>query len=153
MLLRDRIRDDMKTALKAGEKDRLGTIRLILAAIQQADVTQEMSGGKAIDEAAVVGVLTRMVKQRRDSIEQFTKGNRPELAAREVAEIAVIEHYMPTQMDQAATEAAIKAIIVKTSAQGPKDMGKVMAELKTAYAGQMDFGAASGLVKKLLSPK
>jgi uncharacterized protein len=151
MQLRDRIKDDMKTALKAGEKDRLGTIRLMLAAIQQADVAQEMGGGKAIDEAGVLAVLTKMVKQRRDSVEQFTKGNRPELAAKEEAEIKIIEAYMPKQMDEAGMTAAIKAAIAKSGATSPKDMGRVMSELKSAHAGAMDFQKASALVKALLA--
>lgn len=151
MLLRNRVKDDMKTAMKAGEKQRLGTIRLILAAIQQADVAAEMGGGKPLDEPSILGVMTKMVKQRRDSIEQFTKGNRPELAAVEAAEITVIEAYMPKQMDEAASLAAIKAAIAKSGALSPKDMGKVMAELKGTHAGAMDFQKASNLVKQLLS--
>ncbi|MFM2423086.1 MAG: Aspartyl/glutamyl-tRNA(Asn/Gln) amidotransferase subunit [Pseudomonadota bacterium] len=151
MQLRDRIKDDMKTAMKAGDKDRLGTVRLILAEIQKADVAAEMGGGKALDEPGVLGVLTKMVKQRRDSVEQFTKGNRPELAAKEQAEIAIIEAYMPQQMDEAAVTSAIKAAIAKTGANSPKDMGKVMGELKATHSGAMDFQKASALVKQMLS--
>jgi uncharacterized protein len=151
MPLRDQIKDDMKAAMKAGEKERLGTVRLILAAIQKADVAAEMGGGKPLDDAGVLSELVKMVKQRRDSVEQFTKGNRPELAAKETAEIAVIEAYMPKQMDEAGITQAIKAAIAKTGAAGPKDMGKVMGELKAAHAGAMDFQKASALVKQLLT--
>ena len=147
-MLRQRLTDDMKAALRAGEKVRLGTVRLILAAIQSAD--NEPSAKGPTDDAGIVTVLGRMVKQRRDSVEQYTKGNRPELAAIETAEIAVIEAYLPKQMDEDAMRQNITAAIGETGAAGAKDMGKVMGVLKTRHAGQMDFGRASGLVKDLL---
>lgn len=147
-MLRQRLTDDMKAALRAGEKVRLGTVRLILAAIQSAD--NEPSAKGPTDDAGIVTVLGRMVKQRRDSVEQYTKGNRPELAAIETAEIAVIEAYLPKQMDEDAMRQAITAAIGETGAAGAKDMGKVMGVLKARHAGQMDFGRASGMVKELL---
>lgn len=147
-MLRQRLTDDMKAALRAGEKERLGTVRLILAAIQSAD--NEPSAKGPTDDAGIIAVLGRMIKQRRDSVEQYTKGNRPELAAKETAEIAIIEGYLPKQMDEPATRAAITSAIGETGAAGPKDMGKVMGLLKTRYVGEMDFGHASGIVKELL---
>ena len=148
--MRDRINDDLKTAMKAGEKDRVGTLRLINSAIKSADIDARPSGKDKISDADILSVLAKMVKQRRDSIEQFNAGGRPELAAKEAAEITVIEGYLPTQMSDDEAKGAIAAIIKETGAAGPKDMGKVMAALKAKYAGQMDFGKASGLTKELL---
>ena len=147
-MLRQRLSDDMKTALKAGEKERLGVIRLMISAMKSADMEPAAKG--PIDDAGIIAVLTKMVKQRRDSVEQFKNGNRPELAAKETAEIAIIEAYLPQMMGEAEAKAAIAALIKETGAAGPKDMGRVMAGLKAKFAGQMDFGRASGLVKELL---
>ena len=146
--MRDKINDDLKTAMKAGDKDRVGTLRLINSAIKSADIDARPKD--KISDADILTVMAKMIKQRRDSIEQFTAGGRPELAAKEAAEIAVIEGYMPAQMSEADAKAAIAAAIKETGAAGPKDMGKVMAALKAKYAGQMDFGKASGLTKDLL---
>jgi uncharacterized protein len=146
--MRDKINDDLKTAMKAGEKDRVGTLRLINAAIKSADIDARPKD--KISDVDILTVMAKMIKQRRDSIEQFTAGGRPELAAKEAAEIAVIEGYMPAQMSEADAKAAIAAVIKETGAAGPKDMGKVMAALKAKYAGQMDFGKASALTKDLL---
>jgi uncharacterized protein YqeY len=148
--MRDKINDDLKTAMKAGDKDRVGTLRLINSAIKSADIDARPSGKDKITDAEILSVMAKMIKQRRDSIEQFTAGGRPELAAQEAAEIAVIEGYMPAQMSEADAKAAIAAAIKETGAAGPKDMGKVMAALKAKYAGQMDFGKASALTKDLL---
>jgi uncharacterized protein YqeY len=148
--MRDKINDDLKTAMKAGEKDRVGTLRLINSAIKSADIDARPSGKDKISDADILSVLAKMVKQRRDSIEQFNAGGRPELAAKEAAEITVIEGYLPKQMSDDEAKAAIAAIIKETNAAGPKDMGKVMAALKAKYAGQMDFGKASALTKDLL---
>jgi uncharacterized protein len=148
--MRDRINDDLKTAMKAGEKDRVGTLRLINSAIKSADIDARPSGKDKISDADILSVLAKMVKQRRDSIEQFNAGGRPELAAKEAAEITVIEGYLPKQMSDDEAKAAIAAIVKETGAAGPKDMGKVMAALKAKYAGQMDFGKASALTKDLL---
>jgi uncharacterized protein YqeY len=146
--MREKINDDLKTAMKAGDKDRVGTLRLVNAAIKSADIDARPKD--KISDADILGVLAKMIKQRRDSIEQFTAGGRPELAEKEAAEIAVIEAYMPKQMSEAEAKAAIAAIIKETGAAGPKDMGKVMGALKAKYAGQMDFGKASALTKDLL---
>jgi uncharacterized protein len=147
-MLRQRLTDDMKTAMKAGETERRDTIRLIISAMKAAD--NETKDATLIGDDGIVQVMTRMVKQRRDSIDQYAKGGRQDLADKEIAEITVIEAYLPKQMDEAAAKAAIAAIITETGATGAKDMGKVMGALKAKYAGQMDFGKASGLVKELL---
>src|SRR5262245_50581771 len=148
--MRDKINDDLKTAMKAGDKDRVGTLRLVNSAIKSADIDARPSGKDKISDADILSVLAKMVKQRRDSIEQFNAGGRPELAAKEQAEIDIIEGYLPKQMSEDEAKAAIAAVIKETGAAGPKDMGKVMAALKAKYAGQMDFGKASGLTKDLL---
>ena len=148
--MREKINDDLKTAMKAGEKDRVGTLRLINAAIKSADIDARPSGKDKVDEAGVLAVLAKMIKQRRDSIEQFVAGGRQELADKEAAEIKVIEAYLPKQMDVAEAKAAIAAVIAEVGAASQKDMGKVMAALKARYAGQMDFGKASAAVKELL---
>lgn len=148
--MREKINDDLKTAMKAGEKDRVGTLRLINAAIKAADIDARPSGNDKISDSDILLVLTKMVKQRRDSIEQYVSGGRPDLAEKEQSEINVIELYLPQQMSEDETKTAIVAVIAETGAEGPKDMGKVMAALKAKYAGQMDFGKASGLTKDLL---
>jgi uncharacterized protein YqeY len=149
-MMREKINDDLKTAMKAGEKDRVGTLRLVNAAIKSADIDARPSGKDKVDEAGVLAVLTKMIKQRRDSIEQFVAGGRQELADKEAAEIKVIEAYLPKQMDVAEAKAAIAAAIAEVGAASQKDMGKVMAALKARHAGQMDFGKASAAVKELL---
>jgi uncharacterized protein len=148
--MRERINDDLKAAMKAGAKDRVGTLRLINAAIKSADIEARPSGKDKITDADILGVLARMIKQRRDSIEQYKAGGRQDLAEKESAEITVIEGYMPKQMSEAEAKAAIAAAIKETGAASPKDMGKVMGALKAKYTGSMDFGKASGLVKELL---
>lgn len=153
-MLRDQITQAMKDAMKSGQKDRLGTVRLMLSAIKDRELGIGTGGaapaGGAITDADIVQLLQKMVKQRRDSIETYNQGNRPELAAKEAAEIAVIEEFMPKMMDEAAAKAAITALIQEVGAAGPKDMGKVMGAMKTRYAGQIDFGQASSWVKELL---
>ena len=141
-----KISSDIKTAMKAGDKIKTGTLRLINAAIQ----TAEIESRKDLDDAAVIAVMTKMVKQRRDSIAQYTSGNRPDLAAIEQAEIAIIEAYLPKQMDDAAVTDAIASAVKESGAVSAKDMGKVMAILKAKYAGQMDFQKASAAVKAAL---
>ena len=148
--MRDKINADLKEAMKAGEKDRVGTLRLINAAIKSADIDARPSGKDKITDADILAVLAKMVKQRRDSIEQFTAGGRQDLADKEGAEIAIIEVYLPKQMSETEAKAAIAAVIKETGAAGPKDMGKVMGALKAKYTGQMDFGKASAQVKELL---
>lgn len=147
-MLRQKLTDDMKSALKAGEKERLGTIRLVISEIKKADVATATS--KELDDAGIAALMGKMLKQRRDSVEQFEKGGRQDLAAKEKAEIAVIEAYLPKQMSDDDARAAISALIKEIGAAGPKDMGKVMGALKTKFAGQMDFAKANGLVKDLL---
>ena len=149
-MLREKLNSDMKDAMRAGDKARLGTIRLMNSAIKSADIDARPSGKDKITDAEILQVLAKMIKQRRDSVEQFTSGGRPELAASETAEIAVIESYMPKQMTEAEVKAAASALIKETAAAGVKDMGKVMAAMKEKYAGQIDFGKASALVKGLL---
>ena len=144
--MRERVKEDTKTAMKAGDKTRTGVLRLISAAFQSA----EIEARAPLSPAAELAVMTKMVKQRRDSIAQFTSGGRPDLAAVEEAEIAIIEAYLPKQMDEAQSKSAIAALIKDIGAAGAKDMGKVMGALKDNYAGQMDFGKASGWVKELL---
>ena len=149
-MFRDRFTSDLKEAMRAGEKLRVSTIRLITAAIKSADIEARPAGKDPIDDAAITNVLAKMIKQRRDSAEQFAKGGRPEMAASELAEIAIIESYLPKQMDEASTKTAVAKAIADTGAASPKDMGKVMAALKAAYAGQMDFGKVGGIVKDAL---
>lgn len=147
--MRTRINEAVKTAMKSGDKPRLATLRLITAAIKDRDLNQA-AGAEPVGDADIVTVLQKMVKQRRESIDVYRKNGREELAAQEEAEIAVIEEYLPQQMDDAATRAAVAETIASIGAQGLKDMGKAMAALKERYAGTMDFGKASGLVKELL---
>ena len=144
--MRSRISNDIKAAMKSGDKARVGVLRLINAAVQSAEIEAK----KELDDAGILAVMTKMVKQRRDSIDQYTKGGRPDLAAVEQAEIAIIEAYLPKQMDEAASKAAVAGLIKELGAAGPKDMGKVMGALKERFAGQMDFGKASGWVKEAL---
>lgn len=149
-MLRDRFMSDLKEAMKAGDKPRLGTIRLMQAALKEKDIEARGAGKGPISDDEILQLLQKMVKQRQESAKMYTDGGRPELAEQETAEIAVITAYLPKQMDEAEAKAAIAAVIAETGAAGVKDMGKVMGELKARYAGQMDFGKASPLVKQLL---
>lgn len=149
-MLRDRFMSDLKEAMKAGEKPRLGTIRLIQAALKDKDIEARGAGKGPIPDDEILQLLQKMVKQRQESAKMYGDGGRPELADQENAEIAIISVYLPQQMDEAETRAAIAAVIAETGAAGVKDMGKVMAALKARHAGQMDFGKASPLVKQLL---
>jgi len=147
MSLKGQITEDMKSAMKAGDKDRLKTVRLILAAIKQIEVDTR----EELDDAAVLTVLTKMVKQRRDSVDQFEKGNREDLAAIERAEIAVLNEYLPDQLSAEELAAMIDEAIRATGAEGIRDMGKVMAELKSKAAGRADMGALGAQVKQRLT--
>jgi len=149
-MLRDRFMSDLKEAMKGGDKPRLGTIRLIQAALKDKDIEARGAGKGPISDDEILQLLQKMVKQRQESAKMYGDGGRPELADQENAEIAVISLYLPKQMDEAEAKAAIAAVIAETGAAGVKDMGKVMGELKARYAGQMDFGKASPLVKQLL---
>lgn len=148
--MRQTISDALKTAQKAQDKGRVSTLRLVNAAIQTRDIENRGAGKPAASDDEVLQILAKMVKQREESIKAYEDGKRPELAELERAEIAIIREYMPKQMDAAETEAAIRAVIAETGAAGIKDMGKVIAVLRGRYAGQMDFGKASGAVKALL---
>jgi uncharacterized protein YqeY len=146
MCLKAQITDDMKSAMKAGEKDRLRVVRLILAAIKQVEVDQRI----AMDDAAVLTVLDKMVKQRRDSVEQFRAGNRNDLADIELAEIAILETYLPEQLSDNELDELIATALAATGASSIRDMGKVMAEIKTRAAGRADMGAVGAKVKARL---
>lgn len=146
MTLKNQISDDMKTAMKAGDKDRLKVIRLILSAIKQIEVDKRVELG----DSDVLSVLNKMVKQRRDSVTQFTDGGRDDLAAIETAEIAVIEHYLPAQLSADDVAALVDQAIADTGAESLRDMGKVMAAVKQKAEGRADMGAVSGLVKTKL---
>ena len=149
------IRDDIKAAqiaaMKAGDKESRGAITLIQSAIKNRDIEARTGKAPEDDDALVVEVLQKMVKQRRESIEMYTKGGRQKLAEAEAAEVAVIERFLPKQMSEAETAAAIEAIKAELGASGMKDMGRVMAELKARHASTLDMSKASAAVKAALS--
>jgi uncharacterized protein YqeY len=149
------IRDDIKAALvaamKGGDKAATGTIRLIQSAIKNRDIELRTSSQTPDDDLTVTEVLQKMIKQRRESIELYDKGNRPELANAERAEVDVIERFLPQQMSEDEAKAAIQAIVTELGASSVKDMGRVMAALKERHAGQIDMSKASGLVKGALA--
>ena len=147
MSLKTRLTDDMKSAMKAGEKDRLGVIRLLNAAIKQREVDERI----ALDDAQVLAVLEKQVKQRKDSITQYEGAGREDLAAVERYELGVIQAYLPEQMGSAELQAAVDAAIAETGARGQADMGKVMALLKPRLAGRADMGAVSALLRNALA--
>jgi hypothetical protein len=149
-VLRNNINESVKAAMKAQDKPRLGTLRLMNAAIKNADIEAERAG-KSLAEDDLLGLLQKMIKQRQESVDIYEKGGRKELADQERGEIEVIKGFLPQQMSEAEAKAAIAAVIKDTGAAGMKDMGQVMAALKERHAGTMDFGKASGLVKGLLS--
>ena len=147
MSLKGQITEDMKSAMKAGEKDRLKVVRLILAAIKQIEVDTR----EDLDEATVLAVLTKMVKQRRDSVEQFEQGNREDLAAIERAEIVILDTYLPEQLSATELAVMIDKVIQATGASGIRDMGKVMGQIKVKASGRADMGAVSAVIKERLS--
>jgi uncharacterized protein YqeY len=147
MTLKAQIQQDMKTAMKSGDKDRLKVIRLILAAVKQIEIDKRIE----LDDAAVLVVLNKMVKQRHDSVTQFTDGGRIDLADIETAEIAVLEDYLPEQLSAADLEALIDQVIAETGADSMRDMGKVMGLIKEKAEGRADIGAASAKVKARLA--
>lgn len=149
--MREQFTEEMKAAMRAGDKPRLGTIRLIMAALKDKDIEARGAGRGQATADEILGTLQKMIKQRQESAEVYDKGGRPELAAGERAEIAVISAFLPKQMDETEVKAAIAAAIATTGAASMKDMGKVVAELRARFAGQMDFGKASGLVKAALN--
>ena len=146
MALREQLNEDNKIAMKAREKDKLGALRLMLSAVKQKEVDERIT----LDDAAVIGVVEKMIKQRRESIAQFEKAARQDLADKEKAEIAVLEAYLPKQLSQAEVEAAVAEAIASTGAKSAADMGKVMGVVKPKLAGKADMGRVSALVKMKL---
>ena len=147
MSLKNQIIEDMKSAMKAGEKDRLKVVRLIMAALKQVEVDSRTE----LDDAGVLAVLDKMVKQRRDSVDQFEKGGREDLAAIERAEIEVIQAYLPEQLSAEEIAALVDEVIAATGAEGIRDMGKVMGQIKASAAGRADMGVVSAAVKERLN--
>lgn len=152
MSLRDQINADLKDAMKAGDKRKLATIRLMNSAIKDKDISARTEGhdSEKVADAVVMDVFAKMVKQRQDSIAAFDAGGRAELAQAEREEMAIIQSYMPKQMGDDEAKAAIAGVVAAVGATSVKDMGKVMAELKAKYSGQIDMGKAGGVVKALL---
>jgi len=150
-MIRDEIKAVLVGAMKSGDTARRDAIRLIQAALKNRDIELRGSAKPPEDDVLVTEVLQKMIKQRRESIDMYERGGRPELAAAEAAEVAVIEAFLPTQMDEAQTAAAIDAIVAETGAASVKDMGRVMALMKERHAGEVDMGKASAAVKARLS--
>jgi uncharacterized protein len=151
MAIRDDVTAAVKDAMRARDADRLSALRLIASAIKDKDIAMRGEGAAGpAGDAEVLAILSKMVKQRQESAKVYVQGGRPELAAKEEAEIAVIETYLPRQMSADEVDAAVVAAIAATGAASLKDMGRVMAELKSRHAGQMDFGAAGPMVKARL---
>jgi uncharacterized protein YqeY len=146
MNLKAQITEDMKSAMRAGDKERLGTIRLALAAIKQREVDERIT----LDDPQVLGVLEKMIKQRREAITQFASGGRADLVSKETAEIGVLQAYLPAQMNAAEIDALITEAIAATGASSIKDMGKVMAAVKPKAQGRADLGAVSARIKQKL---
>jgi uncharacterized protein len=147
MPLKDRVTEDMKTAMRAGEKERLATIRLILAAIKQREVDERIT----LDDSQVLAAIEKMVKQRKEAIAQFEAGGRADLVAKESAEIAILQAYLPAQMSDAEIDALIAEAIASTGAASIKDMGKVMGAVKAKAQGRADMGAVGARIKQKLS--
>ena len=147
MTLKERLTEDMKTAMRAGEKDRLGVVRMILAGIKQREVDERI----ALDDTQVLSVLEKMAKQRKESITQFESGGRADLVAKENAELTLIQSYLPAQMSDAELDAMIAEAIATTGATTVKDMGKVMGIVKTKAAGRADMGAVGARIKQKLA--
>ena len=154
MSLRQKLNDAMKEAMKAKDARRLATVRLMLAALKDRDIAaRSETSRELLGDDEILTLLAKMIKQREESAAVYVQGGRPELADNEKAEIAIIRTFMPKQMDEADAKAAIAAVVAELGATSVKDMGKVMGALKERYAGQMDFGRASGQVKEALTPK
>jgi hypothetical protein len=152
MSLKTRLMDDVKAAMKGGDKERLQTLRLITSAIKQVEIDTRSEGERLeLDDSQVLTVLEKMLKQRRDSIQQFEAASRQDLADKEKSEVVVIEAYMPTRLSEAEVDDLVRATIAETAATGPKDMGKVMAAMKAKAAGRADMTVVSARVKALLS--
>ena len=149
-MMRETIAEALKEALKNKDKLRTGTLRLVNAAIQDRDIANRGTGKDPVNDDDILQILTKMVKQREESAKAFEDGGRPELAAQERAEIAIVKDFLPAQMDADEVRAAAQGAIAEPGAQGLRDMGRVMAVLKERYPGRLDFGKASALVKELL---
>ena len=147
MTLKDRITEDMKNAMRAGEKERLATIRLILSAVKQREVDERIT----LDDSQVLAAIEKMIKQRKEAIAQFETGGRADLVAKETAEIAILQAYLPAQMSDAEVDALIAEAIATTGATSIKDMGKVMGAVKAKAQGRADMGAVSARIKQKLS--
>jgi uncharacterized protein YqeY len=154
MSLRQKMTDAMKEAMKAKDTKRLATVRLMLAALKDRDIAaRSETSRELLGDDEILSLLAKMIKQREESAAVYVQGGRPELAENERAEIVIIREFMPKQMEEADAKAAIAAVVAELGATSVKDMGKVMTALKERYAGQMDFGRASGQVKEALAPK
>ncbi|MBY4596992.1 GatB/YqeY domain-containing protein [Ottowia caeni] len=147
MNLKEQITEDMKTAMRAKDSGRLGTIRLLQAAMKQKEVDERVT----LDDAAIVAIIDKLVKQRKDSIEAFSKASRQDLVDQETAELKVLEAYLPARLSTEEIAAEVKAIVTELGAKGPGDMGKVMGAVKTRLAGKADMGAVSAAVKAALA--
>ncbi|MDP1953918.1 MAG: GatB/YqeY domain-containing protein [Polaromonas sp.] len=147
MSLKDQITEDMKTAMRAKDSERLGTIRLLLAALKQKEVDERV----VLDDAAVVAIVDKLIKQRKDSIEAFEKAERKDLADKEAAELLVLQAYLPARLSAEEVAAEVKAIVTELGASGPGDMGKVMGAVKAKLAGKADMGQVSAAVKAALA--
>ena len=151
-MLRDNLAEALKDAMRARDMTTVGAVRLILAKLKEVDIAARTEASReGVADDRILSMLQGMIKQRNESVVLYEKGNRPELAEKEKAEIAVIERFLPKQMDDAAVAAAVAEAVASTGAKSVKDMGGVMAALKTKYAGQMDFAKASAAVKKALA--
>ena len=147
MSLKERITEDMKAAMRAKDSERLGTIRLLTAAIKQKEVDDRIE----LDDVAVIGIVDKMLKQRKDSIEAFEKASRQDLADKEIAEVKVLQAYLPARLSATEVAAEVKAIVAELGAKGPGDMGKVMGAVKARLAGKADMGQVSAAVKAALA--
>jgi uncharacterized protein YqeY len=147
LTLKEQITEDMKTAMRAKDVERLGTVRLLLAAIKQKEVDERV----VVDDVAVVAIVDKLIKQRKDSIEAFQRAARTDLADKEAAEMKILQAYLPARMSAEEVSAAVKAIVVELGATGPGDMGKVMGAVKAQLAGKADMGQVSAAVKAALA--
>ena len=152
MPIRDQLSDALKTSMKAGDAPRTSTLRMILAKLKDTDIAARPKGVAAVPDDEIVGMLRGMVKSRRESVALYEQGNRPELAAKETAEIAVIDAFLPQEMDAATLAAAVDEAVAGTGASTPKEMGRVMAALKAKHGAALDMGRAGPLVKARLAP-
>lgn len=150
MLLRERFTTEMKDAMKAGDKRKLGTVRMIQAAIKDKDIEARGAGREAASDEEILGLLQKMIKQRQESAEVYAQNGREELATAEREEAEIVASFLPKQLDEAETRAAVEDAIAQTGAATMKDMGKVVGHLRGTYAGRMDFARASALVKEML---